>query len=77
MTAGIPSGITPSIPAETLAGYFAAGPYGNFLGLGQLQAYVAGAVGLRVGELLMTINHVELDGNPGAVKAALARIAAG
>ena len=49
--------------------------YGNFLGLGQLQAYMATATGLEVGELLMTINHAELDGNPGPVKAAIDRLA--
>lgn len=49
--------------------------YGNFLGLGQLQAYIATATGLEVGELLMTINHAELDGNPGPVKATIDRLA--
>jgi thymidylate synthase len=49
--------------------------YGNFLGLGQLQAYMATATGLEVGELLMTINHAELDGNSGPVKAAIDRLA--
>lgn len=49
--------------------------YGNFLGLGQLQGYMAAATGLRVGELLMTINHAELDGNSGPVKAVIGRLA--
>lgn len=35
--------------------------YGNFLGLAQLQGYIAVAVGVGVGELLMTIGHGELD----------------
>jgi hypothetical protein len=35
--------------------------YGNFLGLAELQAYIANAVGVEVGELLMTIGHGELD----------------
>lgn len=55
--------------------YLVARAYGNFLGLGQLQAYVAAATGLRLGELLMTINHVELDGNVGPVKTAIDRLA--
>jgi thymidylate synthase len=35
--------------------------YGNFLGLAELQQYIATAAGLAVGELLMTIGHAELD----------------
>jgi thymidylate synthase len=35
--------------------------YGNYLGLAQLQAYVSAAAGVQPGELLMTVNHVELD----------------
>lgn len=49
--------------------------YGNFLGLGQLQGYIAAATGLQVGELLMTINHVELEGNFRRVEAAISRLA--
>ncbi len=49
--------------------------YGNFLGLGQLQGYMAAATGLEVGELLMTINHAELDGNSRPVQAAISRLA--
>jgi thymidylate synthase len=47
--------------------------YGNYLGLGQLQAYMADCVGLQVGELLMTIGHVELDGGKRAVRTLLAQ----
>jgi thymidylate synthase len=35
--------------------------YGNFLGLAELQRYVADAAGLELGELLLTIGHAELD----------------
>jgi hypothetical protein len=55
--------------------YLVGRAYGNFLGLGELQAYIAAATGLAVGELLMTINHAELDGNPGPVKATIDRLA--
>lgn len=55
--------------------YLIARAYGNFLGLGQLQAYLAVAAGLELGELLMTINHAELDGNSGPVEAAIDRLA--
>jgi len=40
--------------------------YGNYLGLAQLQTYVARAAGLDVGELMVTAGHVEVD-TPGAV----------
>jgi thymidylate synthase len=36
--------------------------YGNFLGLAQLQCYLARAVNLSAGELLVTSGHVELEG---------------
>jgi len=36
--------------------------YGNFLGVAELQAYIAKWSGLEVGELLMTIGHGEFDG---------------
>jgi thymidylate synthase len=48
--------------------------YGNFLGLGQMQTYIASAAGLEVGELLMTINHAELDSALTPVRAAIARL---
>jgi thymidylate synthase len=35
--------------------------YGNYLGLAELQQYMAVAAGIKPGELLMTINHAELD----------------
>lgn len=54
--------------------YLIARAYGNFLGLGELQAYIANAAGLELGELLMTINHAELDGNVTPVRAALSRL---
>lgn len=47
--------------------------YGNYLGLGELQGYIAEQAGIPVGELLMTIGHVELDVGKGAVRALLAR----
>lgn len=46
--------------------------YGNYLGLAELQQYVAQACDLQVGELLMTINHVELDGRRGDITRMLA-----
>lgn len=49
--------------------------YGNYLGLGELQAYMADRVGVQVGELLMTIGHVELDAGKRAVRALLAQFA--
>jgi len=49
--------------------------YGNYLGLGELQAYMADQVGVQVGELLMTIGHVELDAGKRAVRALLAQFA--
>lgn len=55
--------------------YLVGRAYGNFLGLGQLQAYMAAAADLEVGELLMTINHAALDDNPGPVKKAIDRLA--
>lgn len=35
--------------------------YGNYLGLGQLLAYIAGSVQLDVGEMLVQAGHFELD----------------
>lgn len=47
--------------------------YGNFWGLADLQAYVAAAAGVEVGELLMTIGHAELDGNIRPVRELLSK----
>ncbi len=55
--------------------YLVGRAYGNLLGLGELQAYIAAATDLEVGELLMTINHADLDGNSGPVKDAIDRLA--
>jgi thymidylate synthase len=41
--------------------YLLARGYGNFLGLAELQQYIAASINLPVGELLMTIGHAELD----------------
>lgn len=40
---------------------FVSRAYGNFLGIAELQAYLARAVGAEVGELLMTVGHAHLD----------------
>lgn len=48
--------------------------YGNYLGLGELQAYIAAQAGIGVGELLMTLGHVELDSNKGPIRAMLAQL---
>jgi thymidylate synthase len=48
--------------------YLVGRAYGNYLGLAQLQAYIAKACGVEVGEFLVTIGHVELDGRRGAIK---------
>lgn len=45
--------------------------YGNYLGLGQLQGYIAQHAGVEVGELLMTLGHVELDANKTPIRAML------
>ena len=53
--------------------YLVGRAYGNFLGLAELQAYMARAAGLEVGELLMTIGHAEVEsGHLTAVDALLA-----
>ena len=39
--------------------------YGNFLGLAQLLAYIARAVKVEPGELLITAGHMELEGTAG------------
>jgi thymidylate synthase len=54
--------------------YLVGRAYGNFLGLAQLQSYIAGAVGLDVGELMVTAGHAELDGTKGSTAAMLERI---
>jgi thymidylate synthase len=41
--------------------YLCARGYGNFLGLAELQTYIAAAAGLPVGELLLTIGRAKLD----------------
>jgi len=48
--------------------------YGNYLGLAQLQSYIAAQIGIATGELLMTLGHVELE--PGNKRAALEMLAA-
>jgi thymidylate synthase len=45
--------------------------YGNYLGLGQLQAYIAEHAEVDVGELLMTLGHVQLDANKTPIRAML------
>jgi thymidylate synthase len=57
---------------ETLVGR----AYGNYLGIAELQAYMATTIGVAVGELLITAGHVELDGSRVAVRAMLDRFAA-
>lgn len=49
--------------------------YGNFLGLAELQQYIADAARVDTGELLMTIGHAELDANKGAIRALLEQLA--
>ena len=51
--------------------------YGNFLGLAELQRYMADAVSVPVGELLMTIGHAELDAPKTAIRELLGRFAVG
>src|SRR5665811_1184864 len=45
--------------------------YGNYLGIAELQAYMAAAAGIGVGELMITVGHAELNGRKSAVKAVL------
>jgi thymidylate synthase len=47
--------------------------YGNFLGLAELQQYIAAAAKVETGELLMTIGHAELDAPKTPIRALLAR----
>jgi thymidylate synthase len=39
--------------------------YGNFLGVAELQAFIAASVALEVGELMITIGHGEFEGAKG------------
>lgn len=56
--------------------YLVGRAYGNYLGVAQLQAYIAEQAGTEIGELLMTINHVELEsGNKRAAQAMLKELA--
>jgi thymidylate synthase len=55
--------------------YLVGRAYGNYLGLAQLQRYIADACGLDVGEFLVTIGHLELDGRRGAIKEMLPALA--
>lgn len=48
--------------------------YGNYLGLAQLQAYIAEHAGVGVGELMITAGHAELGGRRGAVGEMLAQL---
>lgn len=41
--------------------------YGNFLGLAEFQRYLADAVQVAVGELMITAGHVQLDGSKTAI----------
>lgn len=50
--------------------------YGNYLGLARLQAYVARAADLDVGELLVTAGHAEVERCSRAEMTALANLAA-
>lgn len=54
--------------------YLVGRAYGNYLGLAELQRYIARAVGVEMGELMVTIGHAELDGSKAAVGALLARL---
>jgi thymidylate synthase len=47
--------------------------YGNYLGLAELQTYVAGVLKIGVGELLVTAGHAELDGRRAGVRSMLER----
>lgn len=48
--------------------------YGNFLGLAELQRYIALAVGLETGELLMTIGHAEIGAGKRQTRRLLQRV---
>jgi thymidylate synthase len=49
--------------------------YGNYLGLAQLQAYIAEQAGATLGELMITAGHAELGGQRGAVTRMLKALA--
>jgi hypothetical protein len=51
--------------------YYVARAYGNLLGLSRLQAFIAGELGLGVGELLCHATHAHLDGSVRAINALL------
>jgi thymidylate synthase len=57
---------------ETLVGR----AYGNYLGIAELQSYIAQAAGVELGELLITAGHVELEsGVRSAAREMLGRLA--
>ena len=57
--------------------YLVGRAYGNYLGLAELQAYIAHHADAAPGELLLTLGHVELEtGNIQAAKAMLAAFSA-
>ncbi|MCA1677501.1 MAG: hypothetical protein LC777_00405 [Actinobacteria bacterium] len=47
--------------------------YGNYLGLGELLAYIARACEVEVGELALVAGHAELDAPKAAVRDLLER----
>ena len=49
--------------------------YGNYLGLAELQAYIAESAGAKVGELMITAGHAELDGLKRPITAMLKALA--
>jgi thymidylate synthase len=55
--------------------YLVGRAYGNYLGLAQLQRYLAVACGLDIGEFAVTVGHVELDAPRPVVAAMLASLA--
>lgn len=55
--------------------YLVARGYGNYLGLAQLQQYMAHACCAGLGELLIIAGHVKLDATKRDVRAMLARVA--
>jgi thymidylate synthase len=54
--------------------YLVGRAYGNYLGLAQMQGYIAKACGVGIGEFLVTVGHVELDGRRGAIRDMLKRL---
>jgi thymidylate synthase len=42
--------------------------YGNYMGLAELQCYIAAAAGVKAGELLVTVGHAKLDGRVRSVR---------